>query len=130
MTTLKEKLAALERAIDQEEMYGNPVPLYVKRKILEDGIALEERVATALWMNEAERAAPNVARMRTAQAFAEEGEQVRDRWLGLAAAAIAEMEGIPDAPSTGVKDEATEERVTNTGFGLMTFKSIRGAHNP
>lgn len=82
---------------------------------------LEERVAAALWRHEAERAAPNVARNRTDEAFAQEAEQVRDRWLGLAAAAIAEIEHEAP-PVTEIEDEAYEERATNTGFGLVPFR--------
>lgn len=47
-----------------------------------------EAVAVRLWRAEAERAAPNVAAMRTAKAFSDESLATRDKWLGLATAAL------------------------------------------
>lgn len=51
---------------------------------------LVERVAHALWLSEAERAAPNVARSRTLAAFRESlRDDERDKWLGSARAALS-----------------------------------------
>ena len=58
-----------------------------------DGDAVE-RVAVSLWRHEAIRAAPNVAKGRTLQAFREDMNEVdREKWIGLARAAIAAMHG-------------------------------------
>lgn len=56
-----------------------------------DLIALQERVAAAMWKAEAMRAAPNVGRNRSPDAFADADQDVRSRWLGLASAAIIEI---------------------------------------
>lgn len=50
-----------------------------------------ERVAFALWKAEAERAAPNVAKNRTPEAFADESAETREKWHLMARAAIAAM---------------------------------------
>jgi hypothetical protein len=54
-----------------------------------------ERVAVALWRNDAERAAPNVAKGRTLEAFAEQSEDTRLAWIGAAKAAIAALQVKP-----------------------------------
>jgi hypothetical protein len=46
-----------------------------------------------MWRHEAERAAPNVARMRTIDAFREELPATQDRFIGLARAAILTIPG-------------------------------------
>jgi len=46
------------------------------------------RVAVAMWRGESVRAAPNVAKQRTAEAFAEESQSTIDRWKGLARVAL------------------------------------------
>lgn len=51
-----------------------------------------ERAAYALWLADAVRAAPNVAKMRTRKAFAEAGDEARKPWLIFARAAIAAYE--------------------------------------
>lgn len=58
--------------------------------------ALEERVAFAMWKAEADRAAPNVGRNRTAAMFAEASANERDRWLSLARAALAASRAATD----------------------------------
>jgi len=50
-----------------------------------------EAVAVALWKNEAERAAPNVAKYRSAETFHEQPENGIAAWMGQARAAIAAM---------------------------------------
>lgn len=52
-----------------------------------------ERVAFALWKAEAERAAPNVAKNRTPEAFADESAETREKWHLMARAAIAAITG-------------------------------------
>lgn len=56
-----------------------------------DLIALQERVAAAMWRAEAMRAAPNVGRNRTPDAFTDCAQEERERWLGLSSAAIIEI---------------------------------------
>lgn len=58
--------------------------------------AMEERVAFAMWEAEADRAAPNVGRNRTADMFAEASADERARWLSLARAALAASRAAPD----------------------------------
>lgn len=52
-----------------------------------------ERVAFALWKGEADRAAPNVAKNRTLEAFADESADTRNKWHLMARAAIAATNG-------------------------------------
>lgn len=54
-----------------------------------------EKVAAALWRNEAERVDRNTtARRRTLAAFADESEYTRSKWLSAADAAIAAMQPV------------------------------------
>jgi len=55
-----------------------------------DGAAVE-RVAHRMWREDAVRAAPTVTKLRTPKAFAEETDELRERWMGLARAALAAM---------------------------------------
>lgn len=77
----------------------------------EDRRHLRERIAHAMWHQQALRAAPNVAKGRTQQAFSEAEPKMRDEWLGYADAALAAMDE-PDPglrgcnPSTAIIDEA------------------------
>ena len=48
-----------------------------------------ERAAVAMWRLEAERAAPSAAARRTHDAFLDHDQQTRDRWIGLANAALS-----------------------------------------
>jgi hypothetical protein len=50
-----------------------------------------ERVAFAMWRAEAARGAPNVAKNRTPETFADEHYETREKWLGLARAALSAM---------------------------------------
>ena len=59
--------------------------------MLADLIDLQERVAFAMWKQEAVSAAPNVAKNRTLDGFGDELDETRKRWLGLAGAAIQEI---------------------------------------
>ena len=52
-----------------------------------------ERVAFAMWKAEADRAAPNVGKNRTLDGFMVAAEAEREKWLGLADAAIRSMKG-------------------------------------
>lgn len=54
-------------------------------------IDLQERVAAAMWKAEAMRAAPNVGRNRTLEAFRDSAGEERAKWLGLASAALTEI---------------------------------------
>lgn len=54
-----------------------------------------ERVAVRLWRADAERAAPNVARSRNAEAFKNESTVTREKWIGLASAALAALQVEP-----------------------------------
>jgi len=45
-----------------------------------------EEIAALLWFTDAARSAPNVAKHRTPEAFAEESAYVRSVWLGYASA--------------------------------------------
>lgn len=54
-----------------------------------------ERVAVRLWRADAERAAPNVARSRDAEAFKNESTVTREKWIGLASAALAALQVKP-----------------------------------
>lgn len=47
-----------------------------------------DRVACAMWKADADRAAPNVGRNRTPEMFANELDDTRAKWLGLADAAL------------------------------------------
>lgn len=47
-----------------------------------------EVVAIALWREEAVRAAPNIVKMRTPEAFADESDDTRMRWRRSASAAL------------------------------------------
>jgi hypothetical protein len=51
-------------------------------------VEVKEAAAMAMWREEAERAAPNVAKNRTSEAWLKETEETRQRWQGLATAAI------------------------------------------
>ena len=53
-----------------------------------------ERVAFAMWKAEADRAAPNVGKNRTLDGFMVAAEAEREKWLGLADAAIRSMKGV------------------------------------
>ena len=46
--------------------------------------AAVELVAAALWQHEAERFAPSVAALRTSEAFSEQSDDTRSRFIGLA----------------------------------------------
>jgi hypothetical protein len=74
----KDALFALEAAIDHV------------RALPDAGWREEDvnRVAVAMWRGESVRAAPNVAKQRTAEAFAEESQSTIDRWTGLARIAL------------------------------------------
>lgn len=52
-----------------------------------------ERVAFEMWKAEADRAAPNVGKHRTPEGFRVAAEGEREKWLGLADAAIRAMRG-------------------------------------
>lgn len=56
-----------------------------------DEAAAVERVAWRMWKAEADRAAPNVGRNRTLDAFRNASPDERERWLGLATAALAAL---------------------------------------
>jgi len=57
----------------------------------------QERVAAAMWRSEAMRGAPrSVAARRTPEAFRYETEDVRRKWLELAAVAIETLIAPPD----------------------------------
>jgi len=57
----------------------------------------QERVAAAMWRSEATRAAPrSVAARRTPEAFRNETDKVRRKWLELAAVAIETLIAPPD----------------------------------
>src|SRR5689334_19049664 len=56
-----------------------------------------EKVAVALWLNDAQRAAPNVAKYRNAETFREQPDRDIAAWLGQARAAIEAMRE-PTAP--------------------------------
>ena len=63
--------------------------------VLIDREGMRERVAWRMWKEEAVRAAPNVARNRTFEAFqADTNPDERMRWIGLADAAIATIATI------------------------------------
>lgn len=62
-------------------------------EMMVDLLDLQERVAAAMWKAEAMRAAPNVGKNRTFEAFQKCSEDERERWLGLASAAIIEILG-------------------------------------
>lgn len=68
-----------------------------------------ERVATALWRHEAERAAPeSTIRARTLEGFRQSGDANRALWLGRARAAISAMR---PAPKLTEEDRATVEEI-------------------
>lgn len=54
-----------------------------------------ERVAFVLWKAEADRAAPNVGKNRTAERFADELPETREKWLYLAAAIRVALDPAP-----------------------------------
>lgn len=53
-----------------------------------------EHVAFSMWKAEADRAAPNVGKNRTLDGFMVAAEAEREKWLGLADAAIRSMKGV------------------------------------
>jgi len=55
---------------------------------------MREELAFTLWKNEAQRAAPNVARSRDMPAFRDQSDETRDRWLNHADAIIAALPGM------------------------------------
>lgn len=60
--------------------------------MITDLMHLQERIAWALWQNEAKRAnMHSVAESRTPSQFRLESEDVRSRWLGAAGAVIVEL---------------------------------------
>ena len=59
--------------------------------MIDELIDLQERVAAAMWKEEAMRAAPNVGKARNLEGFLNESEECRSRWLGLSRAAILEI---------------------------------------
>ena len=63
---------------------------------------LVETVARALWHEEAARAAPNVARGRTSEAFKVESDITRNKWANQARAAIAAVLDDMAEPSDGM----------------------------
>jgi hypothetical protein len=82
-----DRIAALEA-----EVAALP-PTPVDASPAADPVADAARVACAIWRHEAERAAPNVARMRTMAAFREELPATQERFMGLARAALAGLKG-------------------------------------
>lgn len=52
-----------------------------------------ERVAFSMWKAEADRAAPNVGKHRTLEGFRVAADAEREKWLGLADAAIRALKG-------------------------------------
>ena len=52
-----------------------------------------EHVAFSMWKAEADRAAPNVGKNRTPDGFRDASDADREKWLGLADAAIHAMMG-------------------------------------
>lgn len=50
---------------------------------------LTEEVARAVWIEDARRAAPNVAKYRNAETFREQSDSDIEVWMGFAQAAIA-----------------------------------------
>lgn len=77
-----------------------------------------EAVARAMWRAEAEKAAPNVARMRTAEEFSTMAPATRSHWLYLAQAAIAALQAVC-ASSDNHKDVC----VTSNGLSLNTTEA-------
>ncbi|MGN7869348.1 hypothetical protein [Paracoccus sp. 22332] len=62
-----------------------------------DTSTLRERIAHAMWRNQAERAGtPGIVRGRTPEAFAEASDETRREWLGYADAALAVIGAQPD----------------------------------
>lgn len=59
-----------------------------------------ERIAHAMWRQQAERAAPSIARWRTPEAFRDADPQLRNEWLGYADAALAVITEEPPCPPT------------------------------
>jgi hypothetical protein len=59
---------------------------------------MREHVAFAMRKAEADRAAPNVGKHRIPLGFAVAAYDERERWLGLADAAIRAMTEVPDGP--------------------------------
>ena len=55
---------------------------------------LREKLAFIMWKNDAERAAPNVAKRRTESAFQEQNNDAMARWLIFADAIIAALPGM------------------------------------
>jgi len=71
-----------------------------------DAAAVREACAVALWKREAERAAPNVAKGRNAEAFHDQNEPDKAKWLDLADAAIRAL--ADHEPTSKTVDDSGE----------------------
>jgi hypothetical protein len=86
-----------------------------------------EAMAFAMWKEDAVRAAPNVARYRTPDVFAMQAEPVRDRWRGLARAALhAIADAVPQDVS--VMAAALRYEKFTEAADMLEALTVKAAH--
>lgn len=87
-----------------------------------------EAIAAALWLGEAERAAPSVAQYRTPEAFAEESEDTRRKWLLFADIVAARTaEAVAQARRDALEEAAAVVDRYGSEYRSLVFSQISRA---